>query len=616
MEPKWSPPLLYEAYASHTRLHLTYIAFSVSFVLMLVIERLVSAILTLLTRLLLGPGTISHSGCVDEPMGTVAAELKRRFGIQGNEYLDMLDSVNPSPAGSQGDGSSSALEGYASMQLVGATASFASAIVAWLTQSVVDALVSLSSYAIWAAATTLVFSLLYLVQENYSEALLEAVSQWNNGYGPFVYKFVFIPMNLADVVFSSLIPLYNASMWLVKQLLNNVFLDSLIANMGALRDIGTGVASLCKHGALEVAPYITRVVTVCNYAKEGDLCYEAGNGRVIDFITMMADVRAIAAAMARVALGMCARGAAPINMLLFPFMDINFAKGVHNVLNAVLYTAFQIPSITAQRCINHGPNSGTGGASAGSSILMCLPDFNQPINMFVQGVRNMGVMVDNWLDVISIIGQRALRLLSAEEAIALDCEANAKSLNPAFYLKSFFDGSDTTTTNRHKIVVGLTEGLYAVTDGRHAQYFNHYDSVESMASPNVWPIDIDTRFGVAAVTYGSGSGAEDRDGVGQDTTTMLGCRCTDNDGLPPIRIHCALALKSAATMSAAAAAAAASKSSTGNSDNNASSFFLSAPDTTFEVVFQQRSTANYMMCAMTQISVQSVRWPATRFTGR
>jgi hypothetical protein len=222
-------------------------------------------------------------------------------------------------------------------------------------------------------------------------------------------------------------------------------------------------------------------------------------------------------------------------------------------------------------------------------------------------------MVDNWLDVSSIIVQRALKLLSPQQAIELDCDSTAKSLTPAFYSKVLFDA---TTTNRNKIVVGLTEGLYAVTDGKHAQYFNHYDSVESMASPNAWPIEVDTRFGVAAVTYGAGSGAEDRDGVGQDTTTMMGCRCTNNKGLPPIRIQCALALKRAGDMSAAAFNAASKSSTASGSENNAPAFFLSAPDTTFDVVFQQRSTANYMTCAMTQISVQSVRWPATRFSGR
>ena len=129
----------------------------------------------------------------------------------------------------------------------------------------------------------------------------------------------------------------------------------------------------------------------------------------------------------------------------------------------------------------------------------------------------------------------------------LDCESRAKSLTPAFYSRQLF-----FCKTRQKIVVGLTDGLYAVTDGLHAQYFNHYDSVESVASPNVWPIEIDTRFGVAAVTYRAASGSEERNCMGHTTTTMLGCGCTDNAGLPPMRIQCALALKGVGTASATA----------------------------------------------------------------
>ena len=172
---------------------------------------------------------------------------------------------------------------------------------------------------------------------------------------------------------------------------------------------------------------------------------------------------------------------------------------------------------------------------------MCMPDLNPPINMLVAGVRSLGRMVDNWLDVSSIIAQRSLGLLSPKEAEALDCDATAKALSPASYSRQLFDATSVnrwvvfllflfgikvtfTVTNRPKIVVGLTPGLYAVTDGKHAQYFNHYDSVESMAAPNVWPFEIDTRYGVAAVTYRGGSGSEDRDGLGDTSTTMLGCR--------------------------------------------------------------------------------------------
>lgn len=124
-------------------------------------------------------------------------------------------------------------------------------------------------------------------------------------------------------------------------------------------------------------------------------------------------------------------------------------------------------------------------------------------------------MLDNWLDVSSIIVQRSLGIGTEN----LDCEQTAKSLTPAFYSKDLFDSSS-STKNMPKIVVGLTDGLYAVTDGVHAQYFNHYDSVDTQTSPYAWPIPIDTRFGVAAVTFRT----EERDGMGDTTTTMMGCR--------------------------------------------------------------------------------------------
>ena len=140
-----------------------------------------------------------------------------------------------------------------------------------------------------------------------------------------------------------------------------------------------------------------------------------------------------------------------------------------------------------------------------------------------------------------------------------------------------------------------------VTDGLHAQYFNHYNSVESVASPNVLPIEIDTCFGVAAVTYRAGSGSEERDGMGDTTTTMLGCRCTDNAGLQPIRIQCALVLKDVGTALATADASDTSYASpTANASADSGAAMASLFQTVFDVVFQQRSTADYMTCSMAQ----------------
>ena len=77
-----------------------------------------------------------------------------------------------------------------------------------------------------------------------------------------------------------------------------------------------------------------------------------------------------------------------------------------------------------------------------------------------------------------------------------------------------------------------------------------------------------------------------------------------------MRIQCALALQSTAYSNREKRS-----DSSSNADGTNSATDAAASGAVFDVVFQQRSTANYMTCSMAQISVQSVRWPATRFSG-
>ena len=180
---------------------------------------------------------------------------------------------------------------------------------------------------------------------------------------------------------------------------------------------------------------------------------------------------------------------------------------------------------------------------------MCLPDFDPFFNLLTMALRNTGDLLDNWLDVSTIIIQVRLssslstRLLNIhltplhsrkQKSIGFDfddeCESLSMSLTPANYSRQVFGNNRVAT-------VGLTDGLYAVTDGIHIQYFNHYNSVESTISPNGWPIDIDIGFGVAAVTYFRNSA--DRDARGNPSTTMLGCRfvCTRLLVLRPLQFE-------------------------------------------------------------------------------
>lgn len=482
----------------------------------------------------------------------------------------------------------STLKGYAGTQLVGAGFTFGTSLLSSVFSCVAGLLTALASYAIWMALAFLVFSILFVVQEQYSFLLIQLVDAWNSTYGSIVYEFVFFPLHVANTLFISLVPIYNGLIWLLKLLVQNVLLRSAMDNADHVISIGTSMGNLARHTIVQVPSYAQSVIVPCAQPVT-DTCYDLGFGnRIFDFITPMADVRAIAAAFLRILISVCGNAAGPADIFLYPLLDINLAKAVHNLGNAVLFSFLQLPSITVQRCNNNNRD-----------LITCLPDFEPAFNMLVAGnhvvslstcvlfrwfffhtllraragTRNLGLLLDNWLDVSSIIVQKSLGIDPRA-----DCEAQAQLLAPAAYSRAVFGTSRT-------IVVGLTRGLYAVTDGRHAQYFNHYDSIESTIATNAWPIDVDVRYGIAAVTHM----VKQRDGTtGESTTTMMGCQCLDNNGLPPMRIRCALALKEKIALQ-------------------------SPEENVFEVVFHQRSTAKYMSCATSQISVQSVRWPATRF---
>lgn len=183
-------------------------------------------------------------------------------------------------------------------------------------------------------------------QENYSSFLIEGVDQWNKAYGPLFYKILFVPLQIVDVMFSSLVPIYNASVWIVKLIVNNVFLDALMANVEVIRTFGLALASLCKHAALEMPPFLKSIAAPCDYARDGDMCYEPGNGRTIDFITIMADVRSMAASTSALLLSMCGSASGIFNIVLYPLMDINLSKGIHNIANSVLYMLVQVFFVT------------------------------------------------------------------------------------------------------------------------------------------------------------------------------------------------------------------------------------------------------------------------------
>ena len=74
-------------------------------------------------------------------------------------------------------------------------------------------------------------------------------------------------------------------------------------------------------------------------------------------------------------------------------MDLNFATGLHNLVNAVLFLLVQIPDMTYLRCLRY----------CGEGQLKCAPDLEPFFAFLVAGLTSLGTLVDNWLDVIYVV---------------------------------------------------------------------------------------------------------------------------------------------------------------------------------------------------------------------
>jgi hypothetical protein len=122
-------------------------------------------------------------------------------------------------------------------------------------------------------------------------------------------------------------------------------------------------------------------------------------------------------------------------------------------------------------------------------------------------------MIDNWADVTLLVIQEIVLPGTSPKC----ADSPSSTLDIGMEQRDFF-GSNTT------VVVGLTETMFALTDGWSVIYYSTAkSSVQSEVAYNSWSIPIDVRMGVAAVQYGDGNEQRDDTSHGK-TTSMMGCR--------------------------------------------------------------------------------------------
>lgn len=286
-------------------------------------------------------------------------------------------------------------------------------------------------------------------------------------------------------------------------------------------------------------------------------------------MAIMGDVREITALSVGLFKNVCSILAAPVDLSTFPLLDLNLAEAVHYLWNAILQLCLVLPQATSVRCSTYAPGSGF-------QLMLCTPDLGPFFDYLVAGVTSLGLCVDNWANVALVIIQQALT------GTAPSCSEDITGYIPDLVAGQF---------SRPTTVVGLTDWLYAVTDGTKAVY----QGSSGAASANIWPYPMDITFGVAAVTYKSVndldtsaiSSAGSTTGSLQ-TTALLGCSCADIAS--GVNIQCSILPMSGA----------------------------SSPDPTnylLQVLFPDELTAGLLAaCENIDIYVRSVRWPFTHYS--
>jgi hypothetical protein len=425
------------------------------------------------------------------------------------------------------------------------------------------------------------FSFLYVTYTEYPGIWLGAVRFYNGNVGPLLHQLVIVPLQITDVLLRGLLPLWDAVWWFIKTLGAQGLLPILVEQAKLLLQMATALLGLVQHLSNSLLAFME------SFACSGEACLHPEKG-VIDLLSPMGDVREFVALGVQLLREFCSTLAAPLDLIVFPLLDLNLAEGVHHLVNAAVQLVVVIPRATVVRCgLAHGNQFDT---------LMCTPDMAPFFNFLVAGVSSLGQAVDNWANVAFLIVESAVDGVTGLGGGAPQCDSAAIGMMPDLVASTTEGGGFFAAGGAPAVVVGLTDWLYAVTDGVTAVYMGHNDP--GQAKTQAWPHPgMDVSMGVAAVTHSSvhsldvSAFSSGKTSGAMQTTAMLACNCTD-DALLGLRILCSiLPMAGVPTESA-------------------------LEDYLLQALFPDTEGAKLYVCSGVDVYVKSVRWSFTRYASQ
>lgn len=457
----------------------------------------------------------------------------------------------------------SVLKKYSAKQLLIATATNAVNTASSVGKTVSRVVLWLTIWWITVILIFFFFSFIYVTYTEYPATWFGAVRGYNLYFSPFLYQVVLVPLRVIDLFLRALIPIWNSAWWFLKTLGVQGILPIVVEQISVLVDLSMAIFSLVGHMAEELSRFMQ------SFACNGKACLQAERG-IRDVLTSMADVRDITVHALRIGHAFCGTLAAPLDALLYPLLDLNLAECVHNLVNAIVQLFVVVPWSTTLRCAEKEDNQ--------YAVLMCTPDLVPTFNFLAASISNLGLLIDNWANVVFLIVETVV------------------GGSPPVCAARGFDGiipdllaADPVFTGATTVLVGLTDWLYAVTDGNVAVYTGH----GAQARIARWPSKVDPLLGVAAVTFGQlhemdvttfSSGRTNR---AMQTTALLGCECLDT--LEGLAVSCSILPMNGVPNDAAT-----------------DSFRL-------RVLFSSTLAASLYTCAGVDLYVRSVRWSFKRY---
>lgn len=470
--------------------------------------------------------------------------------------------------------------------------------------------------AFWILVILGLMTVLSILMEIWPNFMPNFVIKYNDGLGSFLRLLIIFPLQMFELFVSHFIVFFNAVVWIVKGVLGTVIFPEIKADFityGYIPRAGTSLGLLAKEVTISFSNYAINVAgcainpnagVIMNKAGSSGLavnvtksveCFEPGLTQ-LDLITPARHFRDSVMFVVKAVKGSCELADVVLDIVTFPISDFNLYESLHLFVNSLLLLVVQTPYVTVHRC-NYAKDLST--LRPIGKLVMCLPDIKPPINYMVGAFRYFGNMFDNWLDMLLVILEQFFT-------------GKSPGCDPVPIQMSYDSEDYLIFGNRYRTLVGLTNGMYAITDGISTQYEIFYKKHERQIVLNNWPFPVDPLYGIAAVRYGE---MPEIDDGGDYRTGMLGCECLDTSS--GVQITCAIApyIRNNAIIRQDGYVQEVIDYITGSQDYSEvagnSSQFLGQK---IPLVFSIPTTSKYATCERLKISVQSLRWPQTRIS--